>query len=151
MTRERFLSCHVIDRGKGFDPIARDLPGLLNHPGERAILTVGFLLNLLQHFLREVERLLSFVGTSHQRSPGNGRADYLGNTEDIYPTDSRSGQRLRRTFLGKACGQGRDFTAQSPVGVSPRRAPNGGASAQVKENKKRPKTKSAPGFLLERF
>src|ERR1700687_954827 len=130
MTRERFLSCHVIDRGKGFDPIARDLPGLLNHPRERAILTVGFLLNFFQHFLREVERLLSFVGTSHQRSPGNGRADYLGKTEDIYPTESASGQRFRRTFLAKHCAQGGDFTARS---AARRRARAG------EENKKRPR------------
>src|SRR5262249_23699337 len=74
---ESFFPGDVIHRREGLDPITRDLPRLLDDPRERTILSVRLLLNLLQHLLWKIQRLLSFVGTCHRISPGI-RADYSG-------------------------------------------------------------------------
>jgi len=46
------------------DAVASDSPGALHDPGERPVLALRGLLDLLKHVLREVQRLLAGVGHS---------------------------------------------------------------------------------------
>src|SRR5581483_8093200 len=50
------------------DVLAGQLPGLLNDPGERAVLARRLVLNLLQHLLGEVQGLLALIGPGHGAS-----------------------------------------------------------------------------------
>src|SRR5678815_5824346 len=56
------LARHVVHRGEGLDALAGDAPRLLHHPGERAVLPRGLLLDLPEHLLGEVQTLLALVG-----------------------------------------------------------------------------------------
>src|SRR4029077_13603400 len=48
------------------DLLAGDLPGFLDDPGQRPILTSRLVLDLLQHLLWKVQALLALVGTAHE-------------------------------------------------------------------------------------
>jgi hypothetical protein len=53
----------VVDARELVDLVARDLPRALHDPRKRAIKTRGLVFDLLEHVLREIEALLSLVGT----------------------------------------------------------------------------------------
>src|SRR5262249_14366040 len=57
-----------IDRRILHDVLPGQLPGLLDDPGQRTVLTRCFVLNFLQHFLGEVQALLTLVATGHGAS-----------------------------------------------------------------------------------
>src|SRR4029079_8945543 len=52
-------------RGVLHDLFAGDLPGLLNDPRERTVLTSRLILDLLQHLFGKVQALFALVGTAH--------------------------------------------------------------------------------------
>src|SRR5205814_720110 len=54
------------------DVLAGQLPGLLHDPRQRAVLTRRLVLDLLQHFLGEVETLLALVAAGHGASAVSG-------------------------------------------------------------------------------
>ncbi len=56
---------HIVDRRELLDLAARDAPRLLDDPGQAAILTIGLVLDFLEHFFGEVERLFALVGRRH--------------------------------------------------------------------------------------
>src|SRR5262245_31460083 len=54
-----------VHRGILHDFLAGNLPGLLDDPRERTVLTSRLILDLLQHLFVEVQALLALVGTAH--------------------------------------------------------------------------------------
>src|SRR3954471_11086268 len=66
----RLAADDIVDRREAHDLVSRDLPRLLDDPGERPVLPVRLLLDLAQHVLRKVEALLPLVGARHQAASG---------------------------------------------------------------------------------
>src|SRR4030095_2681901 len=58
----------VVHRGHLLDVAAGDLPGLLDDPGERAVLPRRLVLDLHQHLLGEVQRLFPVIRARHHAS-----------------------------------------------------------------------------------
>src|SRR5205085_6240745 len=60
-----FFPGEFIHRGVLHDFLAGNLPGFLNDPRERTVLTSRLILDLLQHLFGKVQALLALVGTAH--------------------------------------------------------------------------------------
>src|SRR5215468_10524766 len=58
----------VVHRGHLLDVATSDLPGLLDDPGERAVLPRRLVLDLHQHLLGEVQRLFAVIRARHHAS-----------------------------------------------------------------------------------